>query len=115
MGNATDHALQAKLGQHAVALAECSKANALLNEVPEEIDWQRLMKGDVYRRLGKTYSALAASKSGPTNQPQDHWRSARNMYTRSLEIWQKVQESSFSPNTEEITREIAKCDTALKE
>src|SRR5205823_5996184 len=107
--------MQAKLGERTGALAECSKVNALLNEVPEDTDWQRRMKGSMYRHLGNTHTALAASKNLSANQQQEHWRSARNMYTRSLEIWQKVQKSGLSADTEEIAREIAKCDATLKE
>jgi serine/threonine protein kinase len=73
--------MQAKLGQRAAALAECSTATALLNELSGDANlrWQRTMRAQLYMRLSRTYAALAASKDVPTTEQREHWRAAREM------------------------------------
>ena len=112
--------VQAKLGQRRTALAECSKVLALLNEIPEN-PASRLQSGaraliDIH--LAWAYAALAGTKDVPTTEQQEHWHSARDMYARSLEIWQDMQKhgiltGEYTAKPEEVTREIAKCDAAL--
>jgi serine/threonine protein kinase len=112
--------VQAKLGQRRTALAECSKVLALLNEIPEN-PASRLQSGaraliDIH--LAWAYAALAGTKDVPTTEQQEHWHSARDMYARSLEIWQDMQKhgiltGEYTAKPEEVTREIAKCEAAL--
>ena len=110
--------MQAKLGKRVDALAECTKANALLNELPADpnIQWQNSMRGQLYTHLAQAYAALATSKSIATTEQREHWHAARNMYARSLEIWQDMQKRGIligEDPAKEVASEIAKCDTAL--
>ena len=112
--------VQAKLGKRPAALAECSEALALLNGIPENpaSRLQSGARGQIHIHLARTYAALAGTKNVPTTEQREHWRSARDMYARSLEIWQDMQKHSiltgeYTAKPEEVTRAIAKCDAAL--
>jgi serine/threonine protein kinase len=113
--------MQAKRGERTDALAECSKASALLNELPEDpgLIWQGSVKGELYMRLARAYTALATSTDVPTTEQREHWGAARNMYARSLDIWQDMQKRGMltgedSAKPQEVAREIAKCDAPLQ-
>jgi tetratricopeptide (TPR) repeat protein len=56
--------MQAKLGKRDDALAECSKANALLNQMPEDpnISWQRSMRGQLCMHLADAHATLAGGR-----------------------------------------------------
>jgi hypothetical protein len=54
----------------------------------------------------------------PAEQPE-HRLAARNMYARSLKIWQDMQKRGLltaedSAKSKEVAREIAKCDAFLR-
>jgi len=54
----------------------------------------------------------------PRGQRETNWRAARDLLARSLEIWRSLRDQSkLSPvdagKFDEVTREIARCDTAL--
>jgi non-specific serine/threonine protein kinase/serine/threonine-protein kinase len=85
--------LHAKLGQRAVALADSAKAIASLDGTPESPtnSYQGSMRGQAYMHLGAAYAALAGSGDTETTEQQVFWRTARNMYVRSLEIWQDMK------------------------
>ena len=113
--------MQAKRGERTDALAECSKVSALLNELPEDprLIWQGSVKGELYMRLARAYTALATSTDVPTTEQREHWGAARNMYARSLDFWQDMQKRGMltgedSARPQEVAREIAKCDAPLQ-
>jgi len=50
---------------------------------------------------------------------RQHWRTARNLYARSLEVWQDMQKRGIltaedRTKPQEVAREIARCDAALR-
>ena len=113
--------MQARLGQRAAALAQCSEASALLNEIPADsnIGWQNSMRGDLYIHLAQAYVALAAPGGVAPTEQREHWRAARDMYGRSLEIWQDMQKRRIltgedAAKPEEVARAIARADEFLR-
>ena len=76
------------------------------------------MRAQAYIYLGEAYAELATSKNAATIEQREHWRAARNMYGRSLEIWQGLQKRGIlsvpdAGKPEEVARDIAKCDAVL--
>ncbi len=112
--------MQAKLGERAVALADCSKATALLNQMAEDPAnaLRSSLRAQAYTHLAEAYAALATFKKVATIEQREHWRAARNMYGRSLDIWQGMQKRGIltgedAAKPQEVAREIAKCDASL--
>lgn len=110
--------MQAKLGKREAALAECAQATALLDDMPEDptSSWQSSVRGQVYMHLAEAYSALATSDK---DEQREHWRSARNMYARSLETWQEMKRRGIltgedAAKPDEVSREIARLDDFLR-
>ena len=112
--------IQARLGDRAPALEECRKTIALLAEIAEDPTnaSHRSMRAQAYTYLGDAYAALATSQKVAGTEQREHWRAAREMYGRSLEIWQGLQKGRLlsipdAGKPEEATRDIAKCDAGL--
>lgn len=110
--------MQAKLGNRDEALAECSKTNVLLNEVRVDpnVTWQAGMRGELYTSLGHAFVALATSSRAKKEEARDHWRSARENYQRSLDIYLDLQRRGMAgaeDESDQASAEIAKCEAAL--
>jgi tetratricopeptide (TPR) repeat protein len=113
--------MQAKLGRRALALSESSKTIDLLNDTPHTpaSNWQSSMRAQGYLHLAKAYGALATSRNVPPAEQREHWLATRDMYARSLEIWQDMQKRGIltgedAAKPQEIAREISKCDAFLR-
>lgn len=111
---------QARLGNRAPTLEECAKTITLLGEMTDDPEnaMHRGMRAQAYFYLGEGYTALATSKKLATIEQREHWRSARDMYGRSLEIWRSMQDRGIlsvpdAGKPEEVAREITKCDVFL--
>ena len=68
-------------------------------------------------QLGAAHAALAA-KTGPSKVSQE-WRAARDAYQKSLDIFQDMKnkgtlKGADATKPDELEREIARCDAALK-
>ena len=68
-------------------------------------------------QLGASHAALAA-KAGASKQPE-HWRAARDAYQKSFDIYQDMKSKgtlsgSDASKPDELAKEIAKCDAALR-
>jgi hypothetical protein len=78
----------------------------------------RSLRGQVYIRVAAAYAALGASAKLGAAEKREHWRKAREMYARSLDVWQDMQKRGIltaedAANSQEIARELARCDAAL--
>jgi eukaryotic-like serine/threonine-protein kinase len=74
---------------------------------------------DTYSDLAGAEAMLAASRLVPADERRNRWRSGRNLYVRSLEIWQDLQKRNILAQAhrgkqEEVLRQIALCDAALR-
>jgi tetratricopeptide (TPR) repeat protein len=112
--------LQARLGKSMSTLDQCRKAVSTLRETTEEPTnaYHRDLKAQAYRSLGDAYAVLATSKDAPASERTQHWNAAREMFQQSLSILEDMRSRGIlAPSSarwpEEVTREIAKCDTAL--
>jgi len=68
----------------------------------------------LYAQLGKTYPTRAAAASS-----KDEWRAAKEAFEKSLALYQEMKAKGTLPaadaqKPDEVAREIAKCDAALK-
>lgn len=75
--------------------------------------------GDTYSDLAGAESALAASGSTGADERRKHWQSARDLYSRSLEIWQDLQTRNILARADRgkkdaALQKIAACDAALR-
>ena len=111
---------QAKLGERSAAVAECSRAIALLGELADDPahSAQRGLRGLAYLRIARAHAALAASKKAVAAEPQAHRRTARDMYARSLAIWQDMQQrgiltGDYATKPQEVAQELAKYESLL--
>ena len=71
-------------------------------------------------RLAATDAALGASAKLTPAEQREHWRSARDLYAQSLEIWRDMQKrgtltAEVAGMPQETEREIARCDAALRQ
>ena len=67
----------------------------------------------LYQQLGDSYAALGA-KGG-----KQHWNAARDDYQKALDIYQEMKNKGTlsgadARKPDELAKEIAKCDAALK-
>jgi serine/threonine protein kinase len=113
--------MQAHLGELSVALAESSKALALLDGIAGDPTSGTLssLRGQVYMRVAAAYAALGASPKLGAAEKREHWRTARQLYARSLEVWQDMKTSAILTAEDrtkpaDVAREIARCDDALR-
>ena len=114
--------MQAQLGERAAALAEFSRAIALLDGIaPDPASGTRSsLRGMVYMRVAAAYAALGASGKLDAAERLEHWHTARDLYSRSLAVWQDMQKRGIltaedRTKPQEIARELARCDASLRE
>jgi eukaryotic-like serine/threonine-protein kinase len=112
--------IQARLGERAPALEECRKAIALLGEMAEDPTnaSHRSMRAQAYAYLGDAYVALATSREASQGEITQHWNGGRDMYRRSLSVWEEMRSRGIlsvpdAGKPEEVAREITKCDAFL--
>jgi hypothetical protein len=77
------------------------------------------LKALAYKYLGEAYAALAAANEGSTTQVTQLWTAARDMFQQSLGICEDMHNRGIlappdTPQIDEVAREIAKCDAALR-
>jgi tetratricopeptide (TPR) repeat protein len=113
--------MRARRGERDAALAEASKSLALLEEIAADpaSGARSSLRGQVYRRVAAIYAALGASASIGTAERRQHLGTARDLYARSLVIWQDMQKRGIltaedAAKPEEVVREIARCDDSLR-
>jgi non-specific serine/threonine protein kinase/serine/threonine-protein kinase len=73
----------------------------------------------IYSQLGKVHAVIASKTGTPVKQQIEHWREARDWYQKSFDIYQDMKSKGTlsgadANKPEELAREIAKCDEALK-
>jgi eukaryotic-like serine/threonine-protein kinase len=114
-------AMQAMLGNRSAARNECLKTLAFLNDTPADPTNTLLSsdRGVVYMILGRAHAALAAAKSATASERQEAWRTARDMFTRSLAVWDEMKKrgtltAEVAENPGEVGHEIEVCDAHLR-
>ena len=70
-------------------------------------------------RVAAAYAALGASGKLDAAERREHWQTARDLYARSLDVWQDMQKRGIltaedRTKPQDVTREIAHCDAALR-
>jgi eukaryotic-like serine/threonine-protein kinase len=113
--------MQARLGQKTSALEECRKTISLLGEIAEEPTSAELrsLKAQAYGELGELYAALGTSKEASAAEARQHWTAARDMFQRSLDIYEDMRRRGIFPASkasrrDEIVRQVTKCGAALQ-
>jgi tetratricopeptide (TPR) repeat protein len=109
---------QAKLGNRAASLEDCSKALSLLKEIRDHATSaeERTSRAEAYSEIGSTYAALAESKEILPGEGREYWRSARENYQQSLDIYLDLRHRGISTSEDagdKVTAKIARCDSAL--
>jgi tetratricopeptide (TPR) repeat protein len=109
---------QANLGDHTGALEHCDKAMTSLQQTPVDPTnmYIRGLAAQGYGWLGKAQAKLASSSA--ERERKHRWRTAREMFQRSLDIWQDLRArgtlaADDMARLDEAMREIAMCDAAL--
>jgi serine/threonine protein kinase/tetratricopeptide (TPR) repeat protein len=72
-----------------------------------------------YFQLGKCNALLAAKVRTSPDKQTDLWSDVRKLYQKSLNLWQEMKRKGTlsgidADKPDEVTREIANCDAALK-
>jgi serine/threonine protein kinase len=113
--------MEARLGEKASAVEECRTTVSLLRETREDPanSNHRSLKAQAYKYLGEAYAALAAATEGSTTQVTQLWTAARDMFQQSLGICEDIHSRGIlappdAPQIDEVAREIARCDAALR-
>ena len=70
-------------------------------------------------RVAAIHAVLGASPTLGAAEKKEHWRTARQLYARSLEVWQDMKTSGILTAEDrtkpaDVAREIARCDDALR-
>lgn len=111
---------QAHLGDTSAAIQEYNKGLDFIQDRPVDPAnmYLRGLQAQAYGWLGRTQTELA--RSAPSAQAKQHLKTAREMFQRSLEIWQDLRArgtlaADDVPKMEATVREIDKCDAALAE
>jgi tetratricopeptide (TPR) repeat protein len=114
--------MQARRGERDAALAEASKTLVLLKGIGADpaSGTRSSLRGSVYRRAAAVYATLGASTNLDTAERRQHWSKARDLYARSLEVWQDMQKRGIltaedRTKPQDVTREIERCDGALRQ
>jgi tRNA A-37 threonylcarbamoyl transferase component Bud32/tetratricopeptide (TPR) repeat protein len=113
--------MQAHLGERDAALVEASRSLALLEGIAADpaSGTRNSLRGQVYRRIAAIHAALGASQDLGVAERREHWRSARDLYARSLDVWRDMQKRGIltaedAAKPREVAREIARCDDSLQ-
>lgn len=109
--------MQARLGQVDLALEECRKAIARLQEITGDKPGH-LSRAEGYQYLGYAYAALAASPKVSARESRQHLSAARDLFRQALNIYDDARRIAGGLGVNEVYAkalavEIAKCDTAL--
>jgi eukaryotic-like serine/threonine-protein kinase len=114
--------MQARLGERAAALAASSRAMTLFDTTAPHPPSGALssLTGQVYMRVAAVHAALGVSSELGAAEQRQHWRTARNLYAQSLDVWQDMQKRGIltaedATKPQDVAREIARCDGALRE
>jgi non-specific serine/threonine protein kinase/serine/threonine-protein kinase len=107
----------AKANQRAAALEATAKTLALMDKTRVE-STNVVIRGffaDTYADLGQAHAVLAAGRRIPDDDRPEHWRRSRDLYRRSLAIWEDLRgrgtlSAIDRPKLETVEREIARCD-----
>ncbi len=109
----------ARSGNVSAALAAAAETLALMNKTAVEPTNAAIRSffGDTYSDVGEAYAALALRQKSIAEGRRKYWNSAREMYERSLQIWQDMQSRGILSNIdinkpEIIVRKIAECNAA---
>jgi tetratricopeptide (TPR) repeat protein/tRNA A-37 threonylcarbamoyl transferase component Bud32 len=110
--------MQARLGEVDLALEECRKATALLQEIKGG-KTGHIGKAQAYEYLGYAYASLAASPKATASEARQRMSTARDMFRQALNILDDLRSLRGTLGSNEqwardIAGEIAKCDTALE-
>jgi hypothetical protein len=112
--------VQAKLGNRGAALSECQQALSLMGKIHEDPTntGLRTLRAESFTDLAAVYAVLATAGRATTDDRQNDWRSTRDMYQRSLDIWLDLRRRGIitgvdAAKPEAVERELAKCDAAL--
>ena len=102
------------------AKTECAITLSLMEETSLEPTnaQDRSLFADTYSDIGDVYSTIARRRKVNPDERRKNCKTAREMYERSLQIWQDMQNRGIISNVnagkpESIIRKIAECDTAL--
>ena len=113
--------MQARLGERDAALAESTRAIAMLGEIAPDLasGTRSSLRGQVYMRVAAAYAALGASGELGAAERREHWQTARDLYAQSLAVWQEMQKNGIltaedAAKPQELAREIKRCDAALR-
>ncbi len=111
----------AKIGQAESATTECATTFSLMEKTSLEPTnaQDRSLFANTYSDIGEAYWALALRRQNNFDEQRKYWLAAREMYERSLQIWQDMRSrgilSSFNrEKPEAAARAIEKCNSALK-
>ena len=111
---------EADVGHTAAALDQCREAIKILNERRIDLGnaYLRGLEAQAYGWIGKSYAQVAASAA--STQSGEYCRHAREMFQRSVQIWQDLRArgtlaADDAPKLDEAHRELARCDAALAE
>ncbi|HKX99052.1 MAG TPA: protein kinase [Steroidobacteraceae bacterium] len=114
--------MEARLGDRAAALAEISRALNHLEKISVDPSSgaRSSLRGQVYMRVGDIHAALGASKDVDPAERRQHWRNARGLYVRSLDVWQDMQKRGIltaedRTKPQDVTAAIARCDASLRD
>ena len=110
---------QAKLGERTASLEQSAKAIDLLETTGDDPTNAalRTSRAEAYMILGRAYAALAASEKIPISEANKHWRTAREKYQQSHDIYLDMRKRGIATGEDagdQVTLEIAKCDAALQ-
>lgn len=110
----------ARFGEMAAASEQCAKTVSLMNETAEIKDAYILPNWALaFSRLGETRAIIASNAKFSKAERREQWQAAREMFTRSLQIWQDMErrgvlDESAAEEPKKVLREIERCDFALK-
>jgi hypothetical protein len=104
------------------ALEHCLRAVAIREELSAANPSNALTRRDLasaYFELADVYGRLAANTLAPAVQQQQNWRTAKDWYEKSLEIFLDMKSkgtlsAADASKPDELANDIAKCDLALK-
>ncbi len=107
--------MEARLGEVDLALEECRKAIALLQEIAGD---KPLWRAEAYGYLGYAYAALAASPKASASESRQHLSAARDLFRQALDIFDDSLRSMGGMGWKEkyakaIAGQIAECEAAL--
>ncbi len=108
---------RARLGEVDLALGDCRKAIALLQDITGDKPGE-LYRAQGYEYLGYAYAALAASPKASASESRQRMSAARDLFRQALNVFGAARSSAGGPGMNEdyakaIAGEIAKCDAAL--